>query len=510
MLSPDSGDETVFLLEQVIQQLNSPSPTCARISPAAYPTHSPGLPIIMVNCFWALSLVLSIASAVVATLMRQWARRYRRLPNIPSLPRDKARVRALLFLGVLKYRMPRAFEASALLLHLSVLFFFTGLVIFFFTIFKAVAIVVAIFVGLFGFVYLLMTILPCLDYRCPYVTPMSGIWWYCWHTSLCFCSLSTRWLVKQLHGILVPYGPGRVTSSIQKILIDGWDLLDNSVKKHEKRLKDGIRGTILWRAIDASVSVDPKTLTWLLNGPPLADKNKVQEFLASIPGYIIVQLIKGPVRYEKIFTQYLSTLMRSCITSSIGLDEAIRKRRLIVCLNTIHHIARAFSSVPDGVDLPEVFLEDVRINFANIYLMRPLWAEEDHAIRVTSRSICALLARHITHQAGSTQLTWLEEVLGQPSTTIYSALGGPAPGIDNMNIDSFAYDALSYAGTADLPDEAAVTLVDTLAILLKAGDITSLKKTELQQGISDLVQRAENNNRRDVADRLRRISANLP
>jgi hypothetical protein len=32
----------------------------------------------------------------------------------------------------------------------------------------------------------------------------------------------------------------------------------------------------------------------------------------------------------------------------------------------------------------------------------------------------------------------------------------------------------------------------------------------LQQGISDLVQRAENNNRRDVADRLRRISANLP
>jgi hypothetical protein len=409
--------------------------------------------------------------------------------------------------------MPRAFETSALLLHLSVLFFFIGLVIFFFTIFKAVAIVVSIFVGLFGFVYLMMTILPCLDYRCPYVTPMSGIWWYFWHTSLSFFALSARWLLRQLHGILVPYNSGYVTSSRQRILRDWWELLDDSVKKFEKRRMDGIRGTILWRAMDSSVGVDPKTLTWLLNGPPLADKNKIQEFLANIPGYIIVQLVGGPVRYGKIFTQYLSTLMRSCTSSSIGLDEDTRKRRLIVCLNTIHHIARAFSGVPHGVSLPQSFLEDVRINFANIHLIRPLWAEEDHAIRITSRSICALLAKHITYPPRDSELAWLEEVLGQLPTTVHSALGGL--GIDNMNIDSFAYSALSYTGTADLPDEPAVTLVDTLAILLNAGDITSLDITRLQRGLSELVQRAENENRHDVAERLRRIyqamfSASLP
>lgn len=407
MLSPDSGDETVYLLEQISQRLNNPSPTCAHTLPAPYPTYSPSLSIILVNSFWALSLVLSLSSAVVATLMRQWARRYIRLPQIPSLPRDKARVRALLFLGVLKYRMPRAFETSGILLHISVLFFFVGLVIFFFTIFKAVAIIVAIFVGLFGFLYLMMTIFPCLDYRCPYVTPLSNIWWYIWHTSLLFLALSTRWLLKRLHGIVVPYNLGHIMSPRQRILRDWWELLNNSVKKHEKRRKDGIRGTILWRAMDASVGVDPKTLTWLLNGPPLADKNKIQEFLANIPGNIIVQLIGGPARYGKIFTDYLSTLLRSCTTSSIGLDEETRKRRLIVCLSTVHHIAKALNGIPDGVFLPETFLEDVRINFANIHLMRPLWAEEDNTIRITSRSICALLAKQIKPSPRDSELAWL-------------------------------------------------------------------------------------------------------
>ncbi|KAF8264359.1 hypothetical protein EI94DRAFT_1593579 [Lactarius quietus] len=123
MLSSDSGDETVYLLKQISQQLTAISPNGTHISPTPYPTYSPSLSIILVNSFWSLSLVLSISSAVLATLMQQWARRYIRLPQIPSLPRDKARVRGLLFLGVLQYRMPRTFEAAGLLLHLSVFFF---------------------------------------------------------------------------------------------------------------------------------------------------------------------------------------------------------------------------------------------------------------------------------------------------------------------------------------------------------------------------------------------------
>jgi hypothetical protein len=133
-LSSDSGNEAAYLLAYISQQLSALSPNGTYIPPTPYPKYSPGLG----NSFWLLSLVLRIVSAVSATLMQQGARRYIRLPQIPSQPRDRARVRGFLFLGILKYRMSRTFEAAGVLLHLAVFLFFAGLVTFISTIFKAV------------------------------------------------------------------------------------------------------------------------------------------------------------------------------------------------------------------------------------------------------------------------------------------------------------------------------------------------------------------------------------
>ncbi|KAF8269478.1 hypothetical protein EI94DRAFT_1725110 [Lactarius quietus] len=502
MLSSDSGDQTTYVLGQISQQLAALSPNGTYISPTPYPQYSPSLSIILVNCLWLLSLLLSLASALAATLMQQWARRYIQLPQIPSVPRDRARVRSYLFLGIKIYQMSRAVEAAPALLHLSVFLFFAGLVIFFFTIFKAVAIVVSICVGFIGFVYIILTILPCLDHRCPYRTPMSSVWWYCWHTSLGFFALSARWLLKQLHGILVPSNPGDVGSSVQRILSGWWQLLDDSVKKHGNRLKAGFRGTIVQRAVEASKDVDSKALTWLLNEPALADKSKIQEFVDSIPGDTIVQLISAPIHSGKIFSQHLQTLLRSCTPGSIGLDEGKRRERLIVCLNAIHHIARAYSGTPH-----DETLDDVRIKFANISLMRSLWADKDPAIRVTSRSICALLARPILHKypPRDSELAWLQDVLGETSNTIYNSLQNPRT-VNNMNIDSFVYSVLSDP-TGDLPAAQATSFVDTLAILMSAaGSQTAIRRNSFEGGFSELLRRAENDDHlREVAVKLRRI-----
>jgi len=54
-----------------------------------------------------------------------------------------------LFLGTLKYDMSLAVETVPTVLHFSVFLFFAGLVIFFFTIHKAVAIAVSVSVGVF-------------------------------------------------------------------------------------------------------------------------------------------------------------------------------------------------------------------------------------------------------------------------------------------------------------------------------------------------------------------------
>ncbi|KAH9074296.1 hypothetical protein EDB83DRAFT_2356101 [Lactarius deliciosus] len=506
-LSSDSGNQTACLLGQISQQLAAFSPNGTYVPPTPCPNYSPSLSIILVNSLWLLSLVLSIASAVVAALIQSWTRRYTQLPTISSVPRYRACVRSYLFIGTLRYRMSFAAEAAPALLHLSVFLFFAGLVIFLFTIFKAVAVVISICVGFIGFVYLILTILPCLDHSCPYRTPMSSIWWYCWHTSLGSFALCARWLLKQLHGILVPSNTGEVTSSTQRILIEWWQLLDDSVKKHGKRLKEGSMHTSILRAIEASADVYPKALIWFLNESALADKSKIQEFVGSIPGDTIVQLISAPIHSGKIFSQYLSTLMRSCVPGSTGLDEDTRRRRLIVCLNAVHHIARAYSGVSYGVSLPETLLEDVRINFANIKLMRSLWADEDPVIRVTSRSICALLAKHILHKypPRDSELAWLQDVLGESSNTIYNSLQDP-PTVNNMNIDSFVYGVLSYP-TGDLPAAQATSFVDTLAILMGVGSKTAIRRGSFEGGLFGLLRRVEKDDHlREVADKLREIS----
>ena len=464
-------------------------------------------PLSWLTVFWLLSLVLSIVSAVSATLMQQWARRYIRMPQIPNQPRDRARVRGSLSLGVLKYRMSRTFEAAGVLLHLAVFLFFTGLVIFFSTIFKAVAIVVAVCVGLFVLMYLAMTILPIFDYCCPYVTPMSGICWHCWHTSLGFFALCTRCLVIRLHGILVPYNTGQVTSPVQRVLRDWWELLDDSVRKHGKRLKDGIRGTIVWRAIDSSAEVDPEALTWLLNGPAMADKSNVQDFVSSMPGATIVQLICSPVNDGKLFSKHLSTLLHSCTPGPTGLDDIARRRRLVISLNAVHHIARAYSDAHYELSLPKTMLEDVRTNLANIHLMRSLWADTDPDIRVTSRSICALLARSILRKSPprDSELVWLQHVLQKPPNTIYNSRRNTSA-LDNMNIDSFVRGVLSNEPD-DLLPEPAKCFVDTLAILMNAEDRKIIRRRPFEEGLSKLLRRVENDGRLvEVADKLHRIS----
>ncbi|KAF8476437.1 hypothetical protein DFH94DRAFT_634996, partial [Russula ochroleuca] len=160
-LSPNSGNLTVIPLANGTYSItaNPPSP--------------PSASMIWVNSMWLISLVLSLTSALIATLLQQWARRYVEMPNVPSEPNERARVRWFLFLGTESYKMRLAVQLAPTLLHLSVYLFFAGLVIVFHTINKNVSIAVDVSVGVFGLAYMALSLLPCLDVSCPYRTPMS-------------------------------------------------------------------------------------------------------------------------------------------------------------------------------------------------------------------------------------------------------------------------------------------------------------------------------------------------
>jgi len=508
-LSLDSGDQTVFLLGQVSRQLSGLA-NGTFIQPQQYPSSPPSVSVICVNVVWLLSLVLSTTSALLATLTQQWARRYVQLPQIPSVQSERARVRSFLFLGTRKYAMHHAVEMAPTLLHLSVFLFNVGLVIFFFTIFKVVAIILLVIIGIFGMAYFILTILPCLDHDCPYRTPMSSIFWYFWHTIALLSAFFSQRVLKHLHAVLVPPNLGVVTGYTQRKLVQWLDYVEDSFNRHWKCLRDGFRESIIRRALDAPLAVDIKALTWLFQLPALAEKSKIQTFVAGIPGETIVQLFSDPSKRGKItLRDHLFTLLRSCAPGTVGLEEDKRRHRLLDCLNAIHHVVKA-SIVPYSVSPSEPVrvLNDVRTNFANVGLMRALWDDLDPSIRITARSICALLARHFLRQypPEESELAWLHEVIGLPSHVIYNQFRD-TPALDNMNIDAFVYGVLSNQ-TDDLPITQAISFAETLVILMRAGSQTSLRRDTFREQLSFLISRVENGghqHRDNVAEKLRKI-----
>ncbi|KAF8465128.1 hypothetical protein DFH94DRAFT_359125 [Russula ochroleuca] len=471
-LSPSSGNQTVTLLPNGTYSVttNPPSPATASL--------------IWVNAMWLISLVLSLTSALIATLLQEWARRYVEMPERTSDPNHRARVRSFLFLGTKIYKMRLAVQLPPALLHLSVFLFFAGLVIVFRMINKTVAIAVEVAVGVFGVAYVVLSILPCLNVQCPYRTPMSYFLWYPTHIILSFFAVFLRWVVEQLHDFLVKPGLGDPTTPTQQRLVRWLESREISVKTHWRYFKDGIGRSIINCAINTQGG-DRRIVTRLFNLLSMGDKSKLRKFAASIPRENVPDLIPRIESKKIVLQEPLRILLQSCAagTSVVGLDEEVRRSSLLVCLDAIHNIVKEHS-VPD--------LNYVRANYANISLMRAWLDSSDIDIRLTSRSICALLAKQIVREEWleQPQLFWLQEVTGSRA-----AYGTSADTWNRINLKSFVYGVLSNR-VGDLRIEDIASFKETLAILLGVENDANfdtnfrarLSEVEwIQQGSDDVV-----------------------
>ena len=488
--SPNSGNQTVIPLANgtYIITAGQPSP--------------PSASIIWANALWLISLVLSLTSALIATLLQQWARRYVEMPNFRGDAKNRARVRSFLFLGTEIYKMRLAAELAPTLLHLSVYLFFAGLVIVFRTINKSVAIAVEVSVGIFGLAYVTLSILPCLDVRCPYRTQMSYFLWYPTHVILSFAAFCLCWLVERLHGRLVKPGLGDTQeyTHTQRILVRCLDWCEEAVKTHWGYIKNGIGESIIKSATDAQGG-DRGIVTRLFNllVMPVGDKSKLLEFAASISRNDVLDLIPRIKSGKIVLQEPLRILLRSCTASPsvAGPDEEVRRHSLLICLEAIRNIVKE-PTVPD--------LNYVRANFANIDRMQVLWDDSDTATRVASRSICALLAKQVIREEWleEPQLRWLQEVTG--SRAVYRA----NPETKNrMNLKSFVHGVLSNQEGA-LPTEDETSFKETLAILLDIGSDAHFD-TDIQiQRLSEEVGRIHHDDPEGSANIVNKLRAMFP
>lgn len=132
---------------------------------------------VIVNSLWFCSLLISLACALLATLVQDWSRNYTRDVN------RKTKLDESLFsrvsnhvhirLGVDRYHMGEVVDLIVTLVHLSVILFAAGLSVFLFPINAIVAWCTESIILMFMLAYFAISVLSISDTDCPYKTPFT-------------------------------------------------------------------------------------------------------------------------------------------------------------------------------------------------------------------------------------------------------------------------------------------------------------------------------------------------
>ncbi|KIY66601.1 hypothetical protein CYLTODRAFT_323821, partial [Cylindrobasidium torrendii FP15055 ss-10] len=132
-LSPDYAEVTASLMVELIAVTRASASGAGVDSvPAALLTplsdFAPRPVDIAVNAFWFTSLSLSLSTALIAIVAKQWIHQYTMIPS--GSPRDRARIRQARLQALGKWHVPAIIGLLPTVMHVSLGVFFAGLVVF--------------------------------------------------------------------------------------------------------------------------------------------------------------------------------------------------------------------------------------------------------------------------------------------------------------------------------------------------------------------------------------------
>ncbi len=128
---------------------------------------------VWVNGLWFVSLFLSLTTALVAVLVKQWLYHYVALPS--GTPRDRSLTRQFRYAGFQKWHVQVVIGLLPVLMHLALAIFLGGLVIFLQPLREALSWIICAGTILVYTAYVVATILPILFLQCPYRTPLCDL-----------------------------------------------------------------------------------------------------------------------------------------------------------------------------------------------------------------------------------------------------------------------------------------------------------------------------------------------
>ncbi|KAJ7132538.1 hypothetical protein C8R44DRAFT_978070 [Mycena epipterygia] len=235
-------------------------------------------------------------------------------------PIIRARIFSYLYFGLRRFGMHKVVEFIPLLLHMSLLLFFAGLVAFLIPVNRALMTMTAILLGVIAAAYAYLTVLPIFSSDSPYRTALSNVVWGLFRRfsvllhSRPRCNSDEESIIPH-HGSPVP------TKTIPTMVeIMTRDAVQKSTKRDER---------------------DARAIIWTVQS--LTDDNELEPFVEALP-----ELIWGPTGrrtgHDDMIKLLLHTgelrlvsriegLLRSCDTGLLPPDRETRRR--IFCIKAL-------------------------------------------------------------------------------------------------------------------------------------------------------------------------------
>ena len=218
-LSPDSGDETVDLLAQLVNVTQK-----IPLTPGNGDPFKRTFDIVMVNVIWFTSMVICIVCAVLATLIQLWSQRYLAfVEKEGGTPDERDRMSNYLYRSFAVFQIPWI-SLLRMGMHCSIGLYGMGIVLFVFHIDRNLVVFAFAEVSVFGSAYMAMTFLPIFFLNFPYSTPFSAPLWCIWHFSLAVIFSICSGIANLL--------PGRLVDS---------ESFQDRAENHKNRSVDGLK-----------------------------------------------------------------------------------------------------------------------------------------------------------------------------------------------------------------------------------------------------------------------------
>jgi Family of unknown function (DUF6535) len=328
-LFPNYGDSINFFTAFI--NLNSTSDSTREADGLVYEENS------LTVSLWSWSLLTSIFCATLALSLQKWAQ-----PNSMiispcySLP-EQARLHALFAAGFKTFKSLHLIKVIHGLIHISLVLFLYGL--YRFSFYLALSMVLQACLGIFGFVYIFLTVFPVLQPGFPCSTPFSPVFAIAF---ACVVRGSSRLLYLATSPIRIRRGRA---VHLPKSYYRGWNLWKLAEDKAQE-LAPRLDSDILKQTLDM-----------------LRSDDDLEQFFDAIPGFCTSKIVHDPrqsldVLGQQRLAEALIGFWNRTLSSNL-VTESVKGRRLLVCMGTIEATNLAIAAPGTLRDLSFKYLSGI-------------------------------------------------------------------------------------------------------------------------------------------------------